>query len=408
MELGKYTRVHQRPSRRAGMVLIAAWTSVAGVGCSSSGDSTPNDVTEARQRALAAIVDDAIVPTYAALRASTATLQTAVEAYRDALGTGTASSAAARTAFETAMLDLQRAELMQVGPAGAAGEVSGGEGLHDRLYSWPLVSPCLVDEVTVEQRYASGSFLTDELVNVYGADALEYLLYAPVDQNACASTHAINTDGTWAALSADEVRSRRAAYAAVVAAGLASTAAQLESRWTGGFAEQMKTAGAGSTVYTTTQQAFDELFAALYYFDQQLKDTKLGAPMGITIECAATSCPDLLESQHAHLSLEWVRANLEGYRLVLLGGVVDGSAGAGFDALASDAGNDELASRLRSTLADAISVGQTVQSPLADHLEDPEATGLHSAIQIAATLMKTSLVSTLNLSVPNEGAADND
>ncbi len=92
---------------------------------------------------------------------------------------------AKRSAFVSAMDTWQRAEVMNVGPAGMAGRVAGGEDLRDQIYSWPLSNACAVDQELVAMSYESAETLRDQPVNRRGLDALEYLLFVEGFDNAC-------------------------------------------------------------------------------------------------------------------------------------------------------------------------------------------------------------------------------
>lgn len=398
-------------------LVALGWIVVGAVACSSSpgAEDGPEETeaTGARRALLDSIANRVIVPTFEALQAEAADLRSVTEAYDEAVRTGggitTSARAAARAAFADFTLALQAAELLQLGPYGNPSRFTGGLGIRDEMYSWPIVSACRVDQETVEAVYEDPDFFDRELPNVYGADALERLLFAEGTDNACPDPHPINQDETWRELVASGLERSRAAYAARVAERLLEDATRARDAWTGGFADQLRAAGEAGSAYRTTQEAVDQLFASMFYLDRQLKDAKLGAPLGITALCTSDDgCPDLLESQHAALSLEWARANLSAFEQVFFGGGSDDAEAYGFDDLLEASGAPDLAARMRSNLEAARDAGADVPAPLRDHLDSPEARALHAAIQAFATDLKTQFVSVLALRLPNEGAADND
>ena len=61
----------------------------------------------------------------------------------------------------------------------------GAMGLRDEIYSWPTVNQCRVDPELVEAKFTDLGFFDQELNNVYGLDASEYLLFASGTDNAC-------------------------------------------------------------------------------------------------------------------------------------------------------------------------------------------------------------------------------
>lgn len=393
---------------------IAAVLALGITACSESGDgggdndNPPDGSTSARQQFLTSVVDSAILPSLAALVTETAKLRDATAAWSSA-PTDAAALAAAREAFVTASAALQRTELMQMGPGGSADSFLGGEGIREELYSWPVVSACRVDQETVKNEFAAPDFFTTRLTNVYGLDALEYLLYVEGEDNACPASQTINASGSWRMMvqTAGTLVQRRAAYAAVVSAQLASDAERLDQAWRQSFAAEVKDAGEDSSRFGSTQDAIDSLFAAIFYLERAVKDTKLGSPMGITAACMTSSCPDIVESRHAGLSLEWVRANLEGFELVFLGGAT-AEAGFGFDDLLVDAGFDTLATTMRDELVAAKAAANDASGPMQDTLEVPSTRAVHTSVDALARNLKTQFVSALALRVPNEGAADND
>lgn len=375
---------------------------------SSEGDTPPPSGSSThRSQLLSSVVDSALVPSFIAFVAAADELRDAAAAWA-ASPSDTVARDSARSAFRNASIALQRLEPMQIGPAGAPNETTGGAGIRGELYSWPVVSPCRVDQETVKAEFGSDSFFTSRLANVYGLDALEYLMFTEAEANACPASQTINATGTWRVLvESGNLAEARASYASAVAAQLAKDAARLREAWTQGFANDLKTAGQTGSSFASTQAALDEIFAAIFYLERNVKDTKLAAPLGITAACMNTSCPDIVESQHAQMSLEWVQANLQGFALVFLGGET-AESGYGFDDLLTDEGFEELATTMRAQLETALSASQTASAPMREQLETTEMMTLHSRVNDLARNLKTQFVSALGVRVPNEGAADND
>jgi predicted lipoprotein len=86
----------------------------------------------------------------------------------------------------------------------------------------------------------------DGSVSARTLSALEYLLFSESEENACAANAEINAGGTWAALDAGELRSRRAAYAAKTAELVHAAADELVVAWEpagGAFLESFATGG---------------------------------------------------------------------------------------------------------------------------------------------------------------------
>lgn len=406
------TRTTLAPLLPAALVLVFA------LGCDGDAaadldagapDAAPGEVT--RQQVLANLATAVYLPAAADFATRAAALDAAIATWADAGGGEGAPLDAARAAWRDAFLAWQYNELLRAGPAGEARSYIGGEGLRDRIYSWPTTRPCGVDQNIVSERYTEDTFFTAQLVNVLGLDALEYLLWHPGDDNACPSQVEINTTGAWDALTPTERTRRRAAYARVLAAQIAAEAEALHAAWSpdgGDFAGHLAAAGATGSPYATARDALEQVFHGLYYLDQIAKDQKLAIPTGLAVDCPnATGCPDELESPHAGLAREALAANLRAGRALFLGG--DAQDAPGFDDLLVAAGAADLADDMLRDFDDAIAAfaGDTPLAALiADDLQAAQA--LHARVKAITDDLKSRFVVVLDLNVPASGAADND
>lgn len=360
-----------------------------------------------RNAVLRSLAEGVFLNTYEELVVAAEQLASTTTAYASSLDP--TERAAAQAAWRATIAVWQRAELMQVGPAGVSGAVAGGEDLRDAIYSWPLVNRCRVDQETVEQSYTQGSALAAEPVNVRGLDALEYLLFHDDAGNACSSQNQINSSGSWTAIGEQGVAQRRADYAATAAALVAGHARDLRDRWADGFVTELAEAGRGSTTYETTQAAFNAVSDALFYLDKKTKDAKLAVPAGI-MGCLEQTCPGDLESLHARASLEHVVENVRGFSLVFHGGE-PGSDGLGFDDLLVSVGASDLAERMSESIAAALVAAAAIEEPsLTEALEADLASvqALHAAVREITTDAKTQLVGVLDLELPKAVEGDND
>ena len=258
----------------------------------------------------------------------------------------------------------------------------------EAVYSWPTVSPCRVDQEIVAAAYGEPGFFDAKVVNVYGLDALEYLLFHAGAESACPPQVDIRMDGSWDALSAEERARRRLAYAVAARARLARDIARVPLP-----------AGAD---FDSGRAALDDVFRALFHVDLVVKDVKLAIPAGINPDCAADACPDEVESRWARHSKENIAANLRG---------AEAPTAALTHALRAH-GAPELATQLETLLAAAQAAVDAIDGPLADAVADEQrrstVVAAHGAVKAFTDLLKSQVVSTLNLSVPDEGAADND
>jgi len=318
---------------------------------------------------------------------------------------GTTSPALARGAFTEAMAVWQRMEPMQFGPTGSSASVIGGQSFRDNIYAWPAFGRCAVEEALADESYATPAFGTTFLVNRRGLAALEYLLFYEGLDTECAPGSPAHA--TWPALTATQLQTRKRAYAAVAAADVRARATGLAAAWdpsAGNFVEIMRSAGSGSAVYRTAQDAIQSVGVALFYLDTMVKDDKLTMPLDAG--CSSAEC---LESRHAALSKSNVRANLDGFRRILEGCDV-GYGGLGFDDLLREIGAGEAASALHDAVVGAQAAIEAIDEPdLPQALSSDRASvvALRDAIQAATTLLKTDFVTLLGFE-PAVIPTDND
>lgn len=373
-----------------------------------AGTDTPDNPVAATRAALLEASAACVLQTAREFQTVATALETAVAAH--AATPDATTRDAARAAFHEAMDAWQVAEVMQFGPA-APRSVSGGAELRDNIYSWPLVSRCAVEEQIVSRGYASAGF-ENALVSRRGLYALEYLLFFEGNDTACPGTSTIVAQGTWAALSADERAERKRAYAAVVAADVHRRADALVNAWAadqGNFTRTLTTAGSGNTVYPSTQAALNAISDAMFYVEREVKDLKLARPLAMR-DCSTSTCPEHLESQFAARSKANIRANLSGYRR-LTEGCGENYSGTGFDDLLEASGADALAAKLRERNAAAAAgiealPGEDITTALAQ--DKAAVREMYEVVKGVTDVLKTELVSVLDLELPQSVEGDND
>ena len=348
---------------------------------------------------LADVGPEVMVPGLAAVAGGLGALSEALDGWQ----AGTATQADAQAAWSAVMVAWQALEVAQVGPAGDPVTVIGGEALRDELYSWPTVNGCRIDQETVEAAWDAPDFTETNLVNSYGLDALEHLLFAGLE-NSCPSQTGIDAD--WDALGdAGEVASRQA-YAVALAAEATGVVALLQDRWSpsGGDFGTLLTATTDASPYTSPTQALDQVFAALFYLDTAVKDRKLAQPLGLR-DCAEAACPEDVEGLLSGTGTAHIAANLAGFRTLFTGG-----EGSGFDDLLDAVGHSDLGAAVLTATDAAIATAATLDGPLDTLItSDPDAvTALHTAIKAITDLLKGDLVTVLALTVPADADGDND
>jgi predicted lipoprotein len=407
-------------------LLLAALASAVGVtyalgaaaGCGNEGSSREtkqadpttlvSDAGSFTRNTLLASMGQCALDTYRRTSLKTTALADAMR--RNEAEASAASRIAAQTAFADAMTDFQQAELMQFGPYGRK-TGPGGDGVRDLVYSWPDTSRCLVDETLVARGYEAADFSTKGFVTVRGLAAVEYLLFASAPTNACGAASAINAQGTWQALGEAEIARRRAAYARVVADDVSTRLTALVQKWDpagGNFLGELKSAGSGSRQYTSEQIALNAVMDALFYADVELKDAKVGRPLGL-VSCAA-ECSAELETPFSRLGKKNLVANLAGFRSIFFG-CGEGGSGLGFDDLLEGTGGGGVVVSVRAAFAEIEAALNAIpDGELEDELtaKTPAALALHAALRKLGGLLKTEIVTVLNLELPARVEGDND
>jgi sterol desaturase/sphingolipid hydroxylase (fatty acid hydroxylase superfamily)/predicted lipoprotein len=309
---------------------------------------------------------------------------------------GDTQRAAARAAWESAIDVWQRAEMHRYGPAGGF-DVVAGMNLREQVYAWPDVNRCLIEQRIVSRGY-EGTGFSQLPTSARGLATIEYLLFADGTDNACAPTEPINAMGTWAALGADEITRRRAAYARAAADDVLARAAALRASWApNGFETQLVTAGQGSTVFRTQQDAFNALGNALTHVETDLRDLRVGRPLGV-FNCTSGTCPDAVESRWAGRALSHVRNNLAGARMILEGCAAGENQG--FDDRLQAAGAGALATRMRTLLNNVdVAVNAIPGDKLATALtsDQPAVQRLYDALKALTDFLKNEFATTLQI-----------
>ncbi len=379
-------------------------------GSGNGGDAAAAPVARFTKAALLQAVSDCATAHYREFETHARTLAQATRTHaEDPVPT---HAEAAREAWLAAMASWQRAEQFRFGPAARTAD-PGGQNLRDEIYVFPLANPCRVDQQIVDQTYAAAGFTTS-LSNARGLSAIEYLLFHTGAGNACSPSIAINANGSWAALDGAELAQRRADYAAAAANDVLERATALVHAWEpdgGEFAAQLTAAGAGSGVFAMDQDALNAVSDALFYVEHEVKDLKLGWPLGLVPDCinSPDPCPNDVESRYARVSTDHLRQNLAGFRDIFEG-CGPGHSGLGFDDWLREVSADDLATRMLDALTGAQRAVDTLSPPLEDALagDIDAALAVHSAVKALTDLLKTEFVTVLNLELPASAEGDND
>jgi predicted lipoprotein len=385
-----------------------SFTGTAPEGTTTSTATTGPDTTAVTRAAVLEAVGACAAILYGEVATAAAKLSDA--AATAAASPDPAATQAARDAWSVTIDAWQQAELIRVGPAGPA-STPGGKGMRDLVYSWPLVSRCLVEQKLVGKSYEASNFFATALVNMRGLAAAEYLLFYEGTDNACSASASMNSTGTWAALSATELDARKRAYGSAVAADVAAQVKGIADTWSkagGDFAAVLAGAGASGSIFSSDRLAMNAVSDGLFYIDIDTKDAKLGKPLGL-VDCEAATCPEAVESPYARRSRTHVKNNLIGFRRVFSG--CDAAGAKGFDDLLEALGKGALAAEMNANIEGAIAAADALPSDdIAAAMEKDKAkvTALHAAIKKITNDLKTEFVSVLDLELPQSVEGDND
>jgi uncharacterized protein len=316
----------------------------------------------------------------------------------------------ARVAWLAAESSWQVAEPWSFGPAARSSE-PGGQDLRDQIYAWPLGSRCKMDQQLVDKSYEAAGF-PQSLISGRGLGAVEYLLfYFDGTDNACSSVAAINSLGTWAAIPTAELRVRKAVYAAAAAKDIAARADALLAAWApsgGDFRKQLVEAGGASAVFSSEQAALNAVSNAMFYIEKEVKDFKVAKPLGL-LDCPTATCPQAIESQFAHVASANIINNLVGFRLAFEG-CGGGELALGFDDWLVHVGAaslaDDMSAAIEAAHATAVGMDPPLDTAIYDDLGEVEA--LHASIKGVTDLLKTEMVTVLDLELPKTSEGDND
>lgn len=221
----------------------------------------------------------------------------------------------------------QKLEMMQVGPIAANDFL-----LRSRIWSYSdtqKVNQCLIDQSTLNLAENNALELDLLTANQVGLTAIEYLLFT---NNELFSCNQANTDelAAWARLTLEIARCD---HAEILSQSVAGYAQDLHFKWKpegqNYRAQFIQKNNAGNAI-----QAISD---ALFYVDTQLKDLKLGVPLGLNTRCGPQACPQLVEAPFSEQSLVLIAENLSQFRSILTG-----ADGYGFDDIMVDKGQSQL------------------------------------------------------------------
>ena len=352
---------------------------------------------------------DVIEPALVQFQAEAAALTVALEALEAAHLAGEDVSdlhAAAQDQWVLTMGAWAKLDVMQIGPqASSLSAISGGD-IRDEIYSWPTsVNACVVDQITANESFLNGEFINQTLVNGYGLDALEHLLFAGFETNCPAQVPPLS-DGSWDALGEDGISLNRLQYGIVVSAHLEGQATDLLQTWSadgGNFSGHLARSTEDSP-YASDQEALNAVFDALFFLEKTTKDVKLAKPLGV-LDCSDDICPDDVEGLLSQSSLISVEANIIGFSELFHGG-----ESVGMDDLLVEVGHGDLSEQISADIDEALVALAAIEGPLDEAIVERYDTveTFYTELRDVTTALKGDLATVLALQIPAEATGDND
>jgi predicted lipoprotein len=315
------------------------------------------------------------------------------------------SLANAQSAWRRAMQSWQVLELFQFGPLASPSLSAGkdgfqGKGVRDKIYAWPVVARCRVDQQVIDRSFVERG-LDGALISGRGLYALETLLFYTGTDSACGASS--TTAEQWQALGTTAIAEYKRDYALAVSEDVVDQMQALVASWSSGdtaFYQQFVSAAG----YPSEQEAMNVLAWALVYVEKEVKDYKLGLPAGYTL-VAPVSEP---EAPYAGVGHDNIVQNLLGFRS-LFQGCGENGLGLGFDDWLTEAGHAELAQDITSAWQTAFESASNL--PPFSEATAPTLEQAYLDVKALTDLLKNELLGTgspLNLDLPDSVAGDTD
>lgn len=272
----------------------------------------------------------------------------------------------AQQQWAAAMLVWQRLELLKVGPL-----VDKKGMLRREFYNWPEpVATCAIDQHVVDIAQYPRRFALPRNKERRGLGSLEYLLFEEKLQPSCRLPPA--RAQIWRRLSESQKKGARCAYAQALVSDLIQKTESLLGVW--GPSDRH----AFMASPEANAERLQTLFENIFLLDQPIRSLKLQAPAGLNQQrcrLAPEPCPDQEEFVRSQLSADAIKANVYGFRTLMLGPLVGRRYAGGFTALLRAAGGGEAADKLEDRVIALTQLAEgtdkTLRELIADHYAEP-------------------------------------
>ncbi len=290
-----------------------------------------------------------IQPQVMDLNQKTAALNQSVENYCQALsgsGNADAQEKHAKNAWKDAMMSFHRVDSAPIGPMQDQGRL-----IVDNLYAWPNVNPCSID-VEVERLARTQEEKTNLFVNVKGFGAVEYLLFSSSDSSTCPLVNPRFAQlKVWLEKPLKEKKVDRCQFAKQLTADLVQYASQLDQAWNSNQGNFSKTMVDGSR-YPSAKKAVNELSDAIFAIEE-VKDERIGAPLGLHRSCLNDKCEDLVEHRWSNLSFDSIATRIDAFESIFFARAKAGKVGFGFDDYLKEMDREDVAQHISAKISEA-------------------------------------------------------
>lgn len=374
------------------------------------------------EKMLATIGTTVIYPAAREFRLHLENLQLDVQNLAASLRRGTVDPLledAVRLGWKKAMLAFHFLDAAPVGPM-----VDRGRYLIDNIYSWPRFNPCGIDLEVVKLAH-SGEGNPKLLFTLKGLNALEYLFFESSLGTRCNPNNPTHKPAfDWLAKTEMQRKSDRAAYADWIMQDLVNLSRTLEEAWNPEGANYSNTL-INNAVYPSVKEATNAFSDAMFTIEE-IKDRKLGRPLGLHKDCLTQKCPEMIEHDWSGLGIEGIAAHLRGLQAVYRG-QRESAKGAyfGFDDFLVASNHSDVAQTMDQSLSAAIQTAMETASlgtlrAQIDAMDSAQCKAttptnrlvpicaLHQDIRQTIIKMKTELLTALSLRAPPKHQGDND
>ena len=294
--------------------------------------------------------------------------------------------------------------MMQIGPIGSSLTAVGGMDLRDEIYSWPTVDECTILHHLVEERWKEDDFFDSQLVPSYGMDALEVLFFS--DITVCPQSDPLLADGIWESMDNNIRTQGKIEFARTLTEHLVVQIDSIVSHWSpdGQDFAGMLSMQREDTPYSSSQEALNAIYDALFYLEKMTKDKKLAQPLGIK-DCAQELCLEELEGRLSARSLSHIIENISAFRLLFTGG-----EGIGLEDILIDLGHEDIATKLIADVDQTLLLAGQLDGSLEEALQERKEVvlAMYYSLRNVTTTLKVNLAMILSMQIPAEAAGEND